>query len=295
MGIKDNTTLNAKIGGYKLPADFKCLNTNFLGSLEDLSFAERLASIYKFVLGKNLPNGLVERFDSDEFLANVLSVDDKISVLELFGGETCSYNDFIFDKSSFEMEICSLAFVIVSDYVDLAEGGVINLGEKINVGAQVCDGKLLLAMHFCTLIKLPINTLIFGTDKPVDETFKNMFFATPKSGEVDEITNAFFEETEYLFDPVSAGGLVAYDIFYDDYEDDLETLIISLYSPYLFSRALLKTLTGINELSVDKAIKKLSEFTALEVPNCIESGFLAPFYKNLSEISVKDALEIIKG
>ena len=294
MGIKDNKTLNAKIGGYKLPADFKCLNLKFLTELYDLSFEERITSIYNFVLGKNLSNEAFSSINESDFPASVLSVDDGISVLELFDGKSCNYSDYFLGADTLEDKVISLAFTIVSAYVDLASGGVIELGEKINVASGVPCGKILLALDFCKKIKLPIDTVILGVDKPCDEVVKGVFFASPIGSEIEEITSAFFEDTEYLLDPGSASGLVAYDLFYADYEDGCETLLLSLNSPFLFARSLLKTVTQINELSVDKAIDKLSEFTALECPLQIISGKLPPFYRSECEICVKDALEIIK-
>ncbi len=294
MGVSLDKTLNAEIGGYKLPADFKCLSLNFLKSLVDISFEKRIISIYKTVLNKDIDNSYFSSISSSEFPASVYGVDDCVSVLELFDGNSLSYADYLFGKT-FDEKVCSLAFTLVSAYVDLCESGKIEFGQKINVASDVSNGLILLALDFAKTIKLPIETLILGVDKPVEDVRKGVYFNAYESAEIDEIINAFFEETDYLFDPISASGLVAYDYYYADYEDGLETLILALNSPYLFARNLLKTLTKINELSVQKAIKKLEEFTAIEIPLAIESGEVQPFYKKSSEICVKDALEIIKG
>jgi hypothetical protein len=287
-------TLNARIGGYQLPADFQCLNLKFLKELSDLSFEDRIKSIYAFVFGNDLIDGNFSSIKDCEYPASVYGVDDNVSVLELFDGESCCYNDYVFGEKNAFFKVVSLAFTVVSAYVDLCDSGKINFGDKINVSSHLASGELLLSLYFCKMLKLPIETLIFATNKPVDFSQKGIYFALLESGDIEEITEAFFEETDYVLDPISAGGLASYDIFYSDYEDGLETLILALNSPYLFSRNLLKVLTGINELSVDKAIKKLEEFTAIEVPDCILSGKLQPFYKEIEEISVKDALEIIK-
>ena len=169
-----------KIGGYTIPADFKCLNLNFLKDLEEKSFEDRTSCIYNFILGKNLPCNAFDKLDLDNFPASVISVDDGLSVLELFGKTSCNFTDYIFDASSKESEIVSLASVLVSAYVDLCSGGVINYGDKINLASDVSDGRILLALYFCKLIKLPIETLILGTQKPIDEVYKNIFLPCPE-------------------------------------------------------------------------------------------------------------------
>lgn len=294
MGANIEKTLNEKIGGYKLPADFKCLSLDFLKSLTDLSFQERIVSIYQFVLNKTIPETFFESIDLAEYPANVYGVDDEISVLELFDGNTLTFLDYAFGNS-LEEKVSSLAFAIVSAYVDLCDSKIVNFGEKINIVADASNGIIALSLEFAKRIKLPIETLILGVDKLCDSTLKGVYFNASLDGEVEEIISMFYDETDYLLDPVSANGLVAYDYFYSDYEDDKISLLIALNSPYLFARSLLKTITGINEISVDKAIKKLCEFTAIEVPSSIENGGVQPFYKKNNEILVKDALEIIKG
>ncbi len=294
MGANIEKTLNEKIGGYKLPADFKCLSLEFLKSLTDLSFQDRIASIYQFVFNKTISETFFESVDFAEYPANVYGVDDEISVLELFDGNTLTFLDYAFGNS-IEEKVSSLAFTIVSAYVDLCDSKKVGFGEKINVVSDVSNGLIILSLEFAKRIKLPIETLILGVDKPCDKTLKGVYLNASLDGEVDEIIGAFFEETDYLLDPVSANGLVSYDYFYSDYEDDKISLLLALNSPYLFARNLLKTITGINEISVDKAIKKLCEFTAIEVPFSIESGSVQPFYKKNNEILTKDALEIIKG
>ena len=89
----------------------------------------------------------------------------------------------------------------------------------------------------------------------------------------------FFEDTDYLFDPISVRGLVAEDEYYSDYEDGNVTALLSLISPYKFARRVLKTLTGKNELNVQKAINGVYNETAMEIPDGIISGEIPPFFK----------------
>lgn len=289
----DNKTTKAKIGWYNLPADFQCLDIKYLDELKDKTFEERIIGLYHRFTGKTLTLDAFSKIKNSEFPASVVSVDDTICALELFDGENLNYKDYFFDDTLLG-QVVSLAVTIVSSYVDLFDSGIIELGENINVATDLSDGRFLLALYLLKYAKLPIETVIFGVKTPVEECVKGFSFQTVMKGECEKITRAFFEETDYVLDPVSANGMIACDLFYSDYDDDNITLLLSLVSPFLTARNVLKNLTNINEISVDKAINKLSLITALEIPKAIEDKTVLPFYSAESDFSVKDALEIVK-
>lgn len=289
----NNKTTMAKIGWYNLPADFQCLDVDYLEGLKDKDFEERINELYYRFTGKSLNSDAFSRIYS-EYPATVVSVDDTICALELFDGKTANYKDYFYDNTSCQGQVVSLAITLISAYIDMVDSEIINMGEKINVALDLSDGRWLLAINLLKYAKLPIDTAIFGVNSPVDSILKGYHFEQVFEGEIEEITKAFFEETDYVLDPISASGMVACDLFYSDYEDDNMTLLVSLVSPFLFARKVLKSLENINEISVDKAIKTLSMITALEIPKQIEDKTLLPFYSNDCDFSLKDALKIIK-
>lgn len=293
--MKIKLTNNKQIGGYNLPADFQCLTLDFLRSIGELSFKERISSLYNFVTGKNLNNSVFDGLYDTEFFANVLSIDEGLALLELIDGKKGNYEDYFFNVEDKELSIVLFALVIVTGYVDLCDGGFIDFGDKINIACDVNDGRLLLALYFAKLLKLPIQTLILSVEKPINATLKDVYFESPTGNELDEITANFFEEYDYVLDPVSAGGLVSYDLFYSDYEDDNVTLLLSLVSPYYYCRRVLKTVAKINEISIDNAIKKLYNFTAQEIPLAFEDKSFVKFFKTADNLSAKDAIDIIKS
>ena len=82
------------VGGYSLPADFQCISLNFLASLEDLSFEERIEKIYTHITGKTLPQNAFSNLEEADFPASVASIDQGLSVLELFDGKNANYTDY---------------------------------------------------------------------------------------------------------------------------------------------------------------------------------------------------------
>ena len=282
------------VGGYSLPADFQCVSPAFLTSLEDLSYEDRIERIYRHITGKNLPENAFSRLDGAEFPASVASIDQGLSVLELFDGKNANYTDYFVEGDCYS-EIVSFASVIVSAYVDLVSGGVISRGEKINLAFNGDDGRILLCACFLKLIKLPVDVIIVGSEKPVDGLYKDIYIQSPMEGEVATLISGLYDDLDYLIDPLSTYGLVSYDLYYGDYDDDRVTLLLALASPYLYARQVLKYAFSINEISVTKAVKLLNELTAVDVPSGIESGELQPFFKTNSPLSIKGALEIIKS
>ena len=285
---------NIKVGGYDLPADFQCITLDYLKTLTDLGFEDRISSLYNRFTGEDLPKNTLSAVANSEFPASVVDVDQGLAVLELFDGDSASYVDYM-PKTSSNSEIIVFASTLVSAYVDMVEAGIINLGDRINLAFNGDDGRVLLAAHFIKSAGLPINMFIVGADKSVDFQNKNIFIETPMEGDITTLISGLYEETDYLLDPVSTYGFVSYDLYYGDYEDDLVTLLLGMVSPYLYARQTLKHAFNLNEISVDKAISKLNALTAVDIPNCIETKTIQPFHKLDVSFSLKNALEIING
>ena len=148
------------------------------------------------------------------------------------------------------------------------------------------------------LVKLalfPINTLILGTENEVQEKVKGVYFECPQGNEINEISKLFYEDFDYVFDPISAVSLVSYDCYLEDFDDESTTLILSLVSPYLFARKIVKTLFNKNEISVDNSLKIINNETGLEIPNSIKNKSIQPFYKNSEKLKINEAIKIIKN
>ena len=285
---------NIGVGGYSLPADFQCINTAFLSSLQDMAYFDRIRVIYKHILGAELPKNAFSNLEDAEFPASVVSIDQGLAVLELFDGLSANYTDYIVTESK-QSEIVSLTATIISSYVDLAFGGVINLGDKINLALNGEDGRILLSAYFSKKVGLPIDMILVGANKPVSDVIKGVYFESPLDGDISTLISGLYDELDYLLDPLSAYGLVSYDLYYDDYDDDRVTLLTCLASPYLYSRQVLKHAFSVNEISIDKAIKKLNMLTGIDIPSKIDDNTVQPYFKINSELSCKDAIEIIKG
>ena len=286
---------NLNIGGYSLPADFQCVDNDFLSSLLPLTFVQRANAIFTHFTGKTLSDNAFDCFEDKDFLASVISVDDGLNILELFDGKNLSYEDYVFSSKTPIEEVASLVIPIISGYIDLVDSECIKLGEKINIVSSVDDGRILLALYLLKLALFPINTLILGSESEVQEKVKGLYFECPQGNEVGEISNLFYEDFDYVFDPITAASLVSYDCYLEDFDDESTTLILALISPYLFARKIVKTLYNKNEISVDNALKIIFNETGLEVPNSIKNKQLQPFYKNSEKLSVKDAIKIIKN
>ena len=104
-----NGNLNEKqIGRYILPADFKCVDSNFLSELYNVDFIDRVAKTFKYLSNKEMSIEAYNYFNELEFPAGVVSLDGFLSVLELTYGKSLTYEDYFFDKSSPINEIYSL-------------------------------------------------------------------------------------------------------------------------------------------------------------------------------------------
>lgn len=285
---------NIEVGGYSLPADFQCITTAFLSSLQDMAYTDRIKAIYKKILGVELPKNSFSNLEDAEFPASVVSIDQGLAVLELFDGASANYTDYIVNESK-QSEIVSLTATFISSYVDLVTGGVINLGDSINLAINGEDGRVLLSAYLSKKVGLPIETILVGVEKPTSDVIKGVCFESPLDGDLTTLISGLYDELDYLLDPLSTYGLVSYDLYYADYDDDRVTLLTCLASPYLYSRQVLKHAFSVNEISIDKAIKTLNMLTGIEVPSGIENKIVQPYFKINSKLSYKDAIEIIKG
>lgn len=290
-----NNRLNEKqIGRYFLPADFKYLDKKFLTELYSLDFTSRISKAFNYFSGEVLSEDKFNVYDDGDFPIGVVSVDAFLGVLELTYGKTLCYEDYIFDKSSPLNEIYSLASLFLSAYCELVSTGIISEGDRINFSTNGDDGRLVLALYFLKKVGAPINAIIVGVTTPVKTFCKDLYLEQVSDAEVDEITLGVYEEADYLFDPISAVGMVCEDFYYDDYEDDCFTLVLGLVSPFLFSRRVLKVITGKSELSVQDATKKLY-YELGEIPEPILNNEISPFYKQEIPFTIDDAISVING
>jgi threonine synthase len=103
--------------------------------------------------------------------------------------------------------------------------------------------------------------------------------------ETKEIIYNFFDEYGYLLDPHTAVGVSAYFKFMNEVCDDTAAVILSTANPYKFPQSVLEAVSEKIETDADKAVKKLEEFTASEVPEDI---------KNLKDKPVRHTLTVAK-
>ena len=78
---------NIAIGGYNLPADFTCITPKFLSSLYDLSYEDRIKTIYKHLTKTELSSSAFINVSNASFPASVMNIDQGLAVLELFDGK----------------------------------------------------------------------------------------------------------------------------------------------------------------------------------------------------------------
>ena len=98
-----------------------------------------------------------------------------------------------------------------------------------------------------------------------------MFYASFADEEytADTIHYYFGEDEEdesYLFDPHTAVAMSVYDTYYDETDDDTETVIVSTASPYKFPQDVLEAITGKRVDDAFKATDMLEEMSAVEIP-----------------------------
>ncbi len=277
-----------EIGGYTLPADFKYLEKDFLISLINKDFAFKVKSVYSKVSLREFS------FDLDIEALQIFSLDDSLCGVDFSTLSNASYLDFIFDKSDLFGQVCSVISLVTASYLDLVEGEVIGLFEEVNFAVPSCDGVLALAVYVAKKIGLPIGALIIGGEKPVDFTVTSVYYSSFTPNEIDDIIDVFYDEFDMVIDPISALAISSMDGYYDKYEDDNLCVFLTVTSPYLFSRRLLKIVTGKGELDVKRAIQKLYFETSLEIPSSIENGKIPSYYVSSELLPFSESISFIK-
>ncbi len=289
----NNNLSNLKIvevGGYKLPADFKYLDKDFLRSLLGVDFSIKVKSIYSKISGR------IYNFEDFSNFLEVFILDDSICAVDFSTLKNLNYNDFIFDSKDLFGKVSSIISFITASYLDLVESKVINLFEEVNVSMPSNEGLLVLSAYVAKIIGLPINMLIIGGEKPCLDTIKNIYYDSFSSEEIEEMIGIFYDEYGIAVDLITAQGICALDSYYDNYDDD-NLLCVALFisSPYLFARKVLKAVTGEVELSVDKALTKLYMETSIEIPESIENNQIPAYYVENVNLPYNIAISFIKA
>lgn len=83
--------------------------------------------------------------------------------------------------------------------------------------------------------------------------------------ETKDAVFTFFDLDDYIMDTNTAVAASVYNDYSCDTDDETPTIILSVFSPYLYSRQVLASL-GSKERDENKAIIKLQNVTALECP-----------------------------
>ena len=282
------------IGGSFLPADFPYFDAGFLNKLIESDFFERITMVYEALTNRKLNSKAFQNLKDSEYPASVVSVDDGINVLELFDGATADYSDYIFDKSDLIGKISSIIAVLFSAYCDLVESEQINFNDKINVAVTQSDANFLLASFIAKKIGLPINVITIACIKPIKDAIKGCYFESFNESEIDDVISEFFEEYDYVLDPITAESFIPLVSYVNNSDDDGVFLMPMLISPYKFTRKILKAITGKNQLDVSKAERMLYNETALEMPVSLIEDSNKKFFKKEQTISILDVLQIIK-
>lgn len=270
---------NLEIGGYKLPTDFVCIDNALLNRVKDLDFYSGYKVIFEHLSSSTLPNNALDNLNGLDFPLSLVTFDENLSAVEMFDGKNAVYTDYILDTDDLFLKICSTITVFTLIYLDLVNSDLIAFGDNVNFACPSCDFIIPLSLYIAKKCGLYIDKIIVGTSSHFDGVLKDFFISNVSNENEDDAVSIFFEDTDYLFDPISARGLVAEDDYYNDYEDGNVTVILALISPYKFSRRILKSLTGKTEMDVKKAINGVYNQTAMEIPNGILSGEIQPFYK----------------
>lgn len=278
-----------EVGGYKLPADFKYLDKAFLKSLMSNCFSENVKSVYSRISGRI--------FDFEDFsnFVEVYIIDESIWAIDFSTLKNASYNDFIFDNNDLFGQVSSIISYITASYIDLVESGVIELFEEVNFSMPANEGLFMLSLFIAKKLGLPVNTLIVGSENHSDEIIKGVYLESFSNEDIEDIVGVFYDEYGIAVDLISALGICAMDGYYDKYIDDNRlcvTLLIS--SPYLFSRKVLKAITGDIELNTSKALDKLYLETSVEIPESIANNEIPSYFVEEIKLPQSIAISFIK-
>ena len=272
---------NLEIGGYTIPADFKCLNLDFLNSLLELDFFDRVKAVYKHFTGEELTSSAFLNLNNAEFPAtvNVLpnELDLNILAVELNDGNNYSYEDYVFNKNNPLTEFYSFLTLITVSYLNIVDAGVIELGEKIKIALPSFEGYFCLAAYVLSKIGLPILTVSIGGENFQKDKFNNINLYNTSTDVIEDYLYYFFLNNDYVLDLKSSACLIpADDLVYE--KEELFTVIFAFISPYFDAVKIYNTIANAHEISPSKAINKLYEETAFEIPEDIISGKIKPNY-----------------
>lgn len=87
--------------------------------------------------------------------------------------------------------------------------------------------------------------------------------------ETSDAIDNFYDMFDYLLDTHTAVAVSAYYNYTADTEDESKTVIVSTASPYKFAADVYESLTQKRENDSFKAVKKLSNYTGVEIPEQI--------------------------
>ena len=258
-----------EIGGYILPADFKYLDKDFLLSLVDEEFSNKVKKVYFKLTNKE--------YNFDKTI-DIFMVDDTICTVDLACNKNLNYSDIIFDNENFFTEVCSVISVLVACYLDLIESDIILPLEKVNFALPSNEGLFLLALYIAKKIGLPIDMSLVGGEFKNKPIIKGVYFANLTESDVEDVLGVFFDEYDIALDPISIKGIVALDSYYDNYEDENVSINLNLSNPYLFARRVLNIVSYQKEINVEKAIDKLYLETSQEIPESIINKEIPLYY-----------------
>lgn len=288
--FKDSDT----VGRHGLPADFPYLDGVFISSLIDLDFKERASAVYTAVTSRKPDENAFSFLEGVDEPASVVTFDDGLAAVELSDGKTASFYDYVFDKTDLFGMVASVISIVVSVVCDLISGGAIDPSEKVIFACPFNDGLIPLSLLIAKKTGVPIEMICAGDLKPDDSLFGGLYLSQVVEAEIDEVISDFYDEYSYPVDPLSALSLIALDNYLADYDDNSFAVFFALVSPYLYSRRILKDVTGKNEISTDKAERALYLETALDIPDCIKNKKMPPFFNEKPLISAETALTLIK-
>ena len=272
------------------PADFKCMSSAFLLSLADLDYGERVNAISKNIINLKIGDNTEKYLKNSNLSATVLNVDSGIFLLDLTDGESASYKDYFCGETFSEKFACAFS-TIVGAYVDAADSGAYKFGGEFDLAFSGDEGLFPLAAYYAIKCGLPIGRVFVGLTENKESDRAPFYERHVLKGETDDISFDIFDELNLTVDPYTAAAILAED---ENSEDDSNpVIIVNFASPYLFARRIFNNLFEENELSPQKAIKKLYEETATPIPESILSGKTQPFFKLEPVISYDEAVDTI--
>lgn len=272
------------------PADFKCITISFLRELVDHSFSVRAKLICENIINLKNCDKIEYYYKNSNLNATVLNFDDGLFLLDLTDGdEYAYYRDYVFGDcfiDNFASMFCS----IVSAYVDAAYS-CDELGGSFDLAFSGDEGLFPIAAYYAKKCGLPLGNVFVGLTDFEESEDKVFFERQVSEDEADNISLDVFDEFDLTVDPYTASAILAAEEGVEEKSNPL--IIINFATPYLFSRRIFNNLFDLNELSPQKAIKRLYEETALPIPANILNGKIPPFFKLKPIVNYIDAIKTI--